>query len=383
MTIAALIVAAGRGLRAGGGLPKQYRTLKGIPVLARAIRALAAHPDIAEITVVLHPDDEARFEAIIAPHVDGIPLATCHGGKERSDSVAAGLESISGQGADHVLIHDAARPLVDLALISRVIDAMRETGAAAPAMPVTDTLWQGTGGTVSGVVPRERLFRAQTPQGFRLDLIRQAHQMLKDAATDDVSAARAAGHEVTIVEGSARNIKITGPDDFALAENLLGKEMDIRTGNGFDVHAFTEGDHVTLCGVRIAHGRALSGHSDADVAMHAVTDALYGALGAGDIGRWFPPTEAQWKGAASDIFLRHAVEMVTERGFAISNIDCTIICETPKIGPHAQAMRANLAQITGIDADRISVKATTSERLGFTGRKEGIAALATATLVKT
>ncbi len=383
MTIAALIVAAGRGLRAGGGLPKQYRTLSGIPVLARAIRALAAHPDIAKITVVLHPDDDARFQRIIGPHVRGIALTTCHGGRERSDSVAAGLDSLGNQGAEHVLIHDAARPLVDLDLISRVIDAMRETGAAAPAMPVTDTLWQGTRGRVSGVVPRDGLFRAQTPQGFRLDLIRQAHQMLKGAATDDVSAARAAGHEVAIVEGSARNIKITGPDDFALAENLLGKDMDIRTGNGFDVHAFTEGDHVTLCGIRIAHDRALSGHSDADVAMHAVTDALYGALGAGDIGQWFPPSDAQWKGAASDIFLRHAVEMVGSRGFAISNIDCTIICETPKIGPHAQDMRENLARILGIDTDRISVKATTSERLGFTGRKEGIAALATATLVKT
>jgi 2-C-methyl-D-erythritol 4-phosphate cytidylyltransferase/2-C-methyl-D-erythritol 2,4-cyclodiphosphate synthase len=266
------------------------------------------------------------------------------------------------------------------------VAALDHAPGAAPALEVTDSLWRGDGGIVSGTLSRAGLWRAQTPQGFRFDAILAAHRAQAgradaDAATDDVAVARAAGLDVAIVPGDERNLKITGPDDFARAERLMGERMDIRVGNGFDVHRFTDGDAVVLCGVRVPHGRGLDGHSDADVGMHALTDAIYGALADGDIGRHFPPSDAQWKGADSAIFLEHAMARARARGFDLANADVTLVCERPRIGPHAEAMCRRLAEILEVAPDRISVKATTSEGLGFTGREEGIAAQATATLI--
>ncbi len=375
MQIAALIVAAGRGTRAGGALPKQWQDLRGQTVLARSVAAFAEHTQIT--AVVLHPDDHDLWDAA------GIAAdLVVDGGATRDASVRAGLEALAGRGVDLVLIHDAARPLVSASVIRDVIAALEDHQGAAPALAVTDALWTGVAGTVTGTQSRDGLFRAQTPQGFHFDAILAAHQSATGPFADDVAAARAAGLDVAIVPGAEENLKITGPDDLARAGQLMGHGMDIRLGNGYDVHRFGPGDHVWLCGVQVPHDRSLQGHSDADVGMHAVTDAIYGALGMGDIGQHFPPSDPQWKGAASHIFLEHAVALATERGFSISNVDCTLICEFPKIGPHQSAMKAAIAQIMGLEADRISVKATTSERLGFTGRGEGIASIATATLVK-
>ena len=368
---AALIVAAGRGLRAGGGEPKQWRDLAGQTVLARTIAAFARHPAIDQIVLVLHPDDLERFAD------DGVDVVP--GGATRQESVVAGLTAVT---APRVLIHDAARPLIGAAVIDRVCAALDEATGAAPALAVTDALWRGDG-HVTALQDREGLFRAQTPQGFHTAAIRAAHAAHSLPAADDVAVALAAGLDVAIVAGDEDNLKITHAADFARAERLLGGRMDIRLGNGYDVHRFGPGDHVMLCGVKVPHGRGLQGHSDADVGMHAVTDAIYGALAQGDIGVHFPPSDPQWKGAESHIFLRHAVGLAGDMGFTISNIDCTLVCEYPKVGPHQAAMRAAMAAIMGLTPDRVSVKATTSERLGFTGREEGIAALATATLVKT
>ena len=371
---AVIVTAAGRGTRMGGA-PKQWRDLGGQSVLARSIAAFAAFP---RVIVVLNPEDMDRGVEELAG-----PVVLVAGGKTRSDSVRAGLETLDGSGFTHVLIHDAARPLVSPEVIMGVVGALQAGAvAAAPGVPVSDALWRGEGGLVTGLQPRDGLYRAQTPQGFRLDAILAAHRAHPEGAADDVELARRAGHEVAITPGSDDNLKLTYGPDFDRARRILGTGMDIRLGNGFDVHAFEPGDHVTLCGVEVAHDRALKGHSDADVGMHALTDAIYGALAEGDIGRHFPPTEPQWKGAASEIFLRHAADLARARGFAIGNADVTLICEAPKIGPHAEAMQDRLAAIIGIAADRISVKATTSEKLGFTGRGEGIAAIATATLIK-
>ncbi|OSP55255.1 bifunctional 2-C-methyl-D-erythritol 4-phosphate cytidylyltransferase/2-C-methyl-D-erythritol 2,4-cyclodiphosphate synthase [Pseudoruegeria sp. SK021] len=384
MHAAALIVAAGRGTRAGGMIPKQYQLLDGKTVLEHALTALGGHPNVSQIVVVLHPEDRDRFKNMVTCP-SHLPVTIVVGGASRDASVRAGLEAIIAP-CDAVLIHDAARPLLPQAVIDRVLNALQTAPGAAPALGVTDALWTGAQGHVSGAVDRTGLFRAQTPQGFRLDDIRAAHAAHPGGAMDDVEVARAHGLDVTIVEGDERNFKITHPGDLARAESLLtvdkGMTMDIRTGNGFDVHKFGPGSAVTLCGVVVPHDHGLVGHSDADVGMHAVTDAIYGALALGDIGQHFPPSDPQWKGAASEIFLRHAMTEATARGFALSNADCTLICEHPKIGPHAAAMRAAMAAIMGVDLDRISVKATTSERLGFTGREEGIAALASVTLVK-
>ncbi|MGR3363104.1 MAG: bifunctional 2-C-methyl-D-erythritol 4-phosphate cytidylyltransferase/2-C-methyl-D-erythritol 2,4-cyclodiphosphate synthase [Maritimibacter harenae] len=375
MDIAAIIVAAGRGTRAGGDVPKQWRMLAGRRVADWTLAAFAAHPRVGRIVVVLHPDDLGQADAF-----ESCLIAT--GGASRHASVAAGLEALAGDPPDKVLIHDVARPLVTPAILDRVIDALDHAAGAAPALAVTDALWTGAEGRVTGTQDRTGLFRAQTPQGFRFKAYRDAHRAHPGEAADDVEVARAAGLDVAIVAGDERNLKITGPDDFARAEQLMGGRVDIRTGTGFDVHAFTDGDAVTLCGVTVAHDRALKGHSDADVGMHALTDAIYGALAEGDIGQHFPPADPQWKGAASDIFLRHAIELAGSKGYTLSNCDVTLICERPKIGPHAGAMRAELARIMNVDPDRVSVKATTSERLGFTGREEGIAAQAVATLVR-
>jgi 2-C-methyl-D-erythritol 4-phosphate cytidylyltransferase / 2-C-methyl-D-erythritol 2,4-cyclodiphosphate synthase len=376
MTVVAIVVAAGRGSRAGGDRPKQWQVLGGKPVVSHALAAFRAVAGIDRVVLVHHADD-VKLAADV--HPDGIRVI---GGATRAASVRNALEALSGTGTTRVLIHDGARPLISTDLIARLVTALESHDAAAPAVPVTDALWRGVEGTVQGLQDRAGLFRAQTPQAFRFEPILAAHRAHPGGAPDDVAVAMAAGMKVAIVEGDEDNLKVTFPGDFARAERIRRAQgMDIRLGNGFDVHAFTPGDHLTLCGVRLAHDRALLGHSDADVGMHALTDAIYGALAAGDIGQHFPPSDPQWKGADSATFLRHAMGLAQAGGFRLSHADVTLICERPKIGPHVAAMRAALAGIMGVEVARVSVKATTSERLGFTGREEGIAALATATLV--
>ena len=368
---AAVIVAAGRGTRLGGE-PKQWRPLAGRRVLDHAVDVFQGHPSVDEVVVVLHPDDAGRIR--------GVP--TVEGGATRGASVRAGLEAV---GADRVLIHDGARPFVPGAVIDRVLAALDAADGAAPALPITDALWTGEG-FVEGVRDRANLWRAQTPQGFRREAILGAHRAHPGPAADDVEVARAAGLAVAIVEGHEDLIKITHPGDLERAERIMeargGSGMDVRTGNGFDVHRFGPGHAVTLCGVAVPHDRGLEGHSDADVGWHALCDALYGALAAGDIGRFFPPSEARWKGAASEVFLRHAAGLAAQGGWRVTHLDLTLICERPKITPHAPAMIARTAAVAGLDPGAVSVKATTSERLGFPGREEGIAAMATATLVR-
>ena len=375
MTTAAIIVAAGRGVRAGGDVPKQWRQVAGRAVAEHSVALFAAHPRVDEVVLVVAAEDLGFVESLGLERRATIAI----GGSERALSVLSGLAATE---ASRVLIHDAARCCCPTEVIDRVLDALDAAPAAAPALPVTDALWTGDDDHVTGVQERAGLFRAQTPQGFHLPEYRDACAAHHKGAADDVAVARAAGLDVVIVEGDERNFKITTPADFVRAATALGQTMDIRTGTGFDVHRFGPGDHVTLCGVKVPNGRSLQGHSDADVGMHALTDAIYGALAAGDIGRHFPPSDPQWKGAASHIFLEHACDMARDRGYSISNADITLICERPKVGPHAPAMIAEMARICGIDETRMSVKATTSERLGFTGREEGIAAMASVTLVR-
>jgi len=376
--IAVLITAAGRGARLGGEVPKQWLDLSGRSVLARSIDAFAGFD---RIVVTVHPDDMDRAIAEL-----GGRITLVAGGETRSDSVRAGLETLEGSGITHVLIHDGARPLVTPATIRAVAAALDQGAeAAAPGLAVTDALWRGADGIVTGFSDRTGLFRAQTPQGFLLPAILAAHRATAEGAADDVELVQRQGVAVRIVPGDEDNLKITWPGDMERAQRILrmrGNDMDVRLGNGYDVHAFGPGDHVWLCGVRVDHDRGLVGHSDADVGMHALTDAIYGALAQGDIGRHFPPSDPQWKGAASDIFLRHAAQLARSMGYRLGNADVTLVCERPKIGHHASAMQARLAEIMGVDADRVSVKATTSERLGFTGREEGIASIATATLIR-
>ena len=374
MRIGVVVVAAGRGTRAGGPLPKQWQEIAGKRIANWSCEQFSNRGDIADIVLVVHPDD-----IDFAKDIQGIKPV--HGGATRDVSVCNGLEALNPE-ITHVLIHDVARCTTPPSVIEGVISALEHAAGAAPALAVSDALWTGADGKVSGTQDRSALFRAQTPQGFAMPAILAAHRAHKGGADDDVEVARAAGLDVTITEGDERNLKITTPADFARAAAILEQNMDIRLGNGFDVHAFEDGDHVILCGVQIPHTKALKGHSDADVGMHAVTDAIYGALADGDIGQHFPPSDPQWKGAASEIFLRHAVDLARDRGFQISNIDCTLICEYPKVGLHAAKMKLTMAQLMDLDANRVSIKATTSEQLGFTGREEGIAALATATLVK-
>lgn len=376
----ALIVAAGRGHRAGGAIPKQYRALARSPVLHHTIRALLASDRINAVQVVIHKDDIEYYNQCIASINDTRLAPHVYGGNTRSASVLNGLQACN---CDQVFIHDGARPLLPLDALDRVIDSLDTHKAAFLALPVTDALWQVTDAKAVCAQPRDTLWRGQTPQAFYLADILAAHKTATKPADDDVAIARMAELDVIAVLGAEQNIKITRPEDFALAAKLLGQTMDIRVGNGFDVHKLGSGDHVILCGVKIPFNQGLIGHSDADVGMHAVTDAIFGAISMGDIGQWFPPSDPQWKGAASEIFLKKAIDIANSKGFSISNIDCTLICEQPKIGPHSTEMRQALADITGVDITRISVKATTSEKLGFTGRGEGIAAQATATLVKT
>lgn len=378
--VAVIIVAAGRGTRAGGDVPKQYQILAGQMVLSRAIAAFDAHPSIGQIIVVHHSDDVNLYEQATSAPARLTPVGVM-GGKTRSASVLAGLAAVSTD-TKLVLIHDGARPLVSQNVIDRVLASLATNDAAAPAIGVVDALWRGVDGAVQSPQSREGLYRAQTPQGFDIKQLRDAYLKLDGPAADDVEVAIKAGIEVAIVQGDEANLKITTADDFARAEAILRAKNppDFRVGNGYDVHRFGTGDHVWLCGVKIPHARGLQGHSDADVGMHALTDAIYGALGLGDIGVHFPPSDPQWKGAASHIFLDHAMDAARKRGFEIGNADVTLVCEYPKIGPLQHDMRAVLANIMNTDISRISVKATTSERLGFTGRKEGIASLATVTL---
>jgi 2-C-methyl-D-erythritol 4-phosphate cytidylyltransferase / 2-C-methyl-D-erythritol 2,4-cyclodiphosphate synthase len=378
-TTAAIIVAAGRGTRAGQGLPKQWRDLAGRPVLAWTLDALRAG-EVSRLVLVLHPDDMDRARML---DLSGVTLVG--GGATRTASVRAALDVLAGDPPAQVLIHDGARPFVSARIIADVQAALDDSPAAAPALAVVDALWRGKAGHVGEPVSRDRLYRAQTPQGFHFAPLLAAHRAWPGDAPDDVEIARASGLSVALVTGDDDNFKLTYPPDFDRAEALLQARKpamtDIRLGNGYDVHRFGPGDGCWLCGVKVPHGRGLQGHSDADVGMHALTDAIYGALAEGDIGRHFPPSDPQWKGAASHIFLRHAIELARARGYALGNCDVTLVCEYPKIGPHANAMQAELARIMGVEIGRVSVKATTSEQLGFTGREEGIAALATACLI--
>jgi 2-C-methyl-D-erythritol 4-phosphate cytidylyltransferase/2-C-methyl-D-erythritol 2,4-cyclodiphosphate synthase len=386
--VAALIVAAGRGSRARSekGL-KQYVPLGGDAVIAHGVRCFVAHPHVHFVQVVIHADDEALYREALAGVARDKLLAPVTGGKTRQESVRLGLEALAAHAPSAVLIHDAARPFIDAAAIEGVLGALAGAPGAIVAVPVVDTLKRaGREGRIEATVPREGLWRAQTPQGFLFDDILAAHRKAaasgRDDFTDDASIAEAYGMEVALVVGSERNFKITDLADFARAEREMELGMgEYRFGTGFDVHAFAEGSSVTLCGVAIPFEKSLSGHSDADVAMHALTDAIYGAIAEGDIGFHFPPSEAQWKGADSRIFLEHARDRVAARGGKIVNVDVTILCEAPKIGPHRDAMRERLAGILGIETGRVAVKATTTERLGFTGRREGIAAMAAATVL--
>ena len=379
-TIAVIIVAAGTGERMGGG-PKQYRLLAGAPVLARTIAAFTGRDDVSWVLPVINPSHTDLYaglglsDAKLLPAVGGAPT--------RQGSVLAGLEALAPHKPDLVLIQDAARPLVDDDTISGVIAALGD--AALPVLPVTDTIKRSSNGRLAeGTEDRRTLFAAQTPQGFAYAAILDAHRRAASEPaefTDDAAIAEWAGIAVTLTRGSTRNLKLTHPEDFERAERLLGgRSMETRTGTGFDVHPFEPGDAVWLGGVRIPHTAKLKGHSDADAALHALTDAIYGALGEGDIGTFFPPSDPQWKGAASSVFLEHAAGLVTERGGRIVNLDLTIVCEAPKISPHVAAMKAAIAEACAISPTRIAIKATTSEQLGFTGRGEGLMAMATASV---
>jgi 2-C-methyl-D-erythritol 4-phosphate cytidylyltransferase/2-C-methyl-D-erythritol 2,4-cyclodiphosphate synthase len=385
-TVAAVIVAAGRGHRAGGQIPKQYRPIAGVPSIRAALSAFCRHPGIGAVQPVIHPDDAGLFQGA-STGLDKL-LEPAAGGATRQMSVYSGLKSlpVQTQEPDFVLIHDAARPFLSGALIDRAIEAAKAHGAAVPGTPIADTVKQiDDAALVTETLDRARLRMVQTPQAFGFALILDAHRRAaaagRDDFTDDAALAEWAGHRVSVFEGEARNVKLTTNEDFARAEALRAATLaDVRMGNGFDVHAFCDGDHVMLGGVRIPHLRGVTGHSDADVALHALVDAILGALAEGDIGQHFPPNDPRWRGASSDRFLAFACERVRARGGMIGNLDVTIVCESPRVSPHRDAMRARIATIAGIGIDRVAVKATTSEKLGFTGRGEGIFAMATATL---
>ena len=374
MTVTALIVAAGKGERLGGDLPKQYRSIGGKPVLRWAVEAMASHPSIDRVRVVIGPgqDDLAKDS------IGDIPVgALIVGGAERSDSVLNGLQAI-GEGT--VLVHDAARPFCPPAVIDRLLDALEGSDGAVPVLPVSDTLASG-GSTLDAPIDRKGLFRVQTPQAFHVeDLVYAYEEAGRAPATDESTIMLAAGLKVATVEGDPMLEKLTTQADWDRAGAILASRLVPRTGMGFDVHAFAGEGPIMLGGIAVPHSRGLAGHSDADVALHAITDALLGAAGLGDIGEHFPPSDPQWKGAASDLFLRHAAELVRERGGIIDHVDVTIIAEEPKVGPHRSAIRQRIAEIMGVALDQVSVKATTTEGLGFTGRREGMAAQAVASI---
>lgn len=386
--VAVLIVAAGRGQRAGAGLPKQYRDCHGMTVLQRSLLPFLAHPAIATVTVVIHPDDRSLYDDTVTaldPASRARLSAPVAGGDTRQESVLAGLRSLYALGPELVLVHDAARPFCTPDLVSRAISAGQSHGAAVPGVPVTDTIKQVAGdGVVTATPDRASLVAVQTPQAYDFGKLLAAHlaaagQNLSHF-TDDAALVEWTGQAVMTFAGDAQNIKLTREADFAAAERRLAGQMITRVGTGYDVHAFTEGDHVWLCGIRVPHVQGVSAHSDGDVALHALTDAILGAIADGDIGLHFPPSDPRWRGAASDRFLADAVARVRSRGGTIDHLDITIVCEAPKVTPHRAVMQARVAAICGIGTDCVGLKATTSERMGFTGRKEGLAALATATL---
>lgn len=378
-----MLLAAGRGTRSGSEVPKQYKALAGLSALRRCLSLFAECSEVGPIQIVIHPDDRKLFEAASRGFELPEPV---FGGATRQASVLAGLQALAIAGPELVLIHDAARPFASSALLTRGLVAARATGAAIPALPMTDTVKEvDAEGRVRRTVDRTTLRIVQTPQVFRFRPLIEAHERAQAQGrldfSDDAALAEWAGLPVSTFEGEATNIKLTTPDDFLRAEAmLLEKLSDIRTGMGFDVHAFGDGDHVMLGGIRIVHDRGLSGHSDADVVLHALVDAILGALADGDIGAHFPPSDPKWRGATSDRFLTFAVERLKARGGMIAHLDVTIVSEAPKIGPHRDAMRARIAEIAGIAPDRVGVKATTNEMMGFIGRREGMAAYATATI---
>lgn len=381
--VGVVLVAAGRGMRAGAGLPKQYRPLGGRPVLARTLAAFVDALPGARIVTVIHSDDQELFEAASA----GLPAQRwTPGGASRQQSVLAGLRALDGAQPAVVLIHDAARPFASVDLIRACVAGARAHGAVVPAAPVVDALNRyGPDGALLDDIDRSDVRAVQTPQAFAYALIRDAHERAAvagvDALADDGAAARWAGHAVRAVAGDPANLKLTTPEDFALAEaRLLTQLADVRTGLGYDVHAFGPGDHIWLGGLQIPHDAGLVGHSDADVLLHALTDAILGAIADGDIGAHFPPSDPRWKGASSDQFLADAMARVAARGGMVAHLDAVIICEAPKIGPHREAIRARVAEIAGLEIGRVAIKATTSEKLGFTGRREGIAVQALATV---
>lgn len=376
--VVALVVAAGRGRRFGGDQPKQYQDLAGRPVLRHTLASLAVNPQIDAVRAVIHPDDIDLYREAAA----GLGLLEpVFGGETRQDSVRLGLDSLAPLDAKVVLIHDGARPFVDAGTVGRVIAALETHPGAIPAVAVADTLKRGADGLVGSTVERANLWRAQTPQGFRFSDILAAHRaVIGQELTDDAAVMERAGLAVALVSGSEDNFKITTAADLERARRAFAGPGETRIGTGYDVHRFAPGTGVWLCGVLVPHDFRLEGHSDADVALHAATDALLGAVSAADIGRHFPPTDPKWKGASSDRFLAHAAGLVAALGGRIVHLDITVICERPKVGPHRPAMQARVAEILGIRQDRVSVKATTTEGLGFTGRREGIAAQAAATV---
>ena len=381
--VAAIVVAAGQGVRAGGDLPKQFRRIGGDTLLQRALSAFVGVPGVSLVQPVIRAEDLALVRTL----TDGMNILTpISGGATRQASVRAGLEALEPRKPDIVLVHDAARPFASANLIVRAIAAAEKTGAAIPALPVTDTVKRvDADGIIETTLDRNSIRLVQTPQAFAFPALLEAHRRAaaqgREDFTDDAALAEWAGMKVSVFEGETANIKLTTPDDFRRVEAAQSAALgDVRTGSGFDVHAFGPGDHVILGGIRIPCDKALTGHSDADVALHALTDAILGALADGDIGAHFPPSDPQWRGASSDRFLVFAVDRVRARGGRIAHLDLTIVCEFPRISAHRDTMRANIARLARIDTERVAVKATTSEKLGFTGRGEGIVAHATATV---
>ncbi len=375
----ALIVAAGSGQRFGGPVPKQYQDVGGMPILRRSILAFLNHPLIDEVQIVISPQHRDLYDRA----VEGLALPEpVHGGATRQDSVRLGLESLAARHPDFVMIHDGARPLIDAQTITAVHKALETSEGAIAAKPLVDTLKKGRDGLIADTIDRANLWQAHTPQAFHFDVILAAHKKVAgQQLTDDAAVAEKAGIKVALVPSNPDNMKITNPDDLGRAARLLGQNFgDIRTGLGFDVHRLIPGDVIHMGGLAIPHSMTLEGHSDADVVLHALTDALLGTMAAGDIGTHFPPSDPQWKGADSSIFVRHVVQMINRRGGMIAHVDVVIMCEEPRLGPHREKMQKRIAELLEVNEDRVSLKATTTERLGFTGRGEGIAAQAVATV---
>ena len=377
--IKAIIVSAGNGKRVGGDLPKQYLKIDGIPILAKTIQRFHEVDIIDEVIVVISQKHQKYFDKFILPIIQK-EVVIILGGKTRRESVYEGLKHTGSE--DLVLIHDGARPFITYELIIKIINGVKHFGAAAPGMKVTDSIWEKNNKVISGVQNRDNFLKAQTPQGFFTKDIIKNYEKVKKEPSDDVELAVNNGLKVRIVEGDEKNIKITTMNDIEKINSTSKSFLKIRTGIGYDVHAFEAGNELILCGLKIPFNKSLKGHSDADVGMHAITDAIYGAIAEGDIGTWFPPNDIKWKNSNSEVFLKHANSLLTKKGYVISNLDCTIICEEPKIQPYTQKMRINMENILQITKDRISIKATTTEKLGFTGRKEGIAVQAIITVQK-